>query len=102
MERDDYDIPFCAQHVWVWFWEMDTPGERLTCADINAWCALNEVKLASWELVAIREMDNARIEWRRKPESEKKMVEATPEMLKEALRMRMKNQAKQRKVAKNG
>lgn len=61
-------------------------GPRLTSADISAWCALHDIRLRGWEIRALREMDNARDEWRQKPESEKKMMPATAENLLAALR----------------
>lgn len=74
-------------HVWAWFWDMDC-AERLTSVDINAWCQLREVKLRGWELSALRAMDDARAEWRAKPDAEKKYMPATADNLKTAMRSR--------------
>lgn len=63
---EEPEIPAAGEHLWQWFWEIGSgrgPGgfgpEALSYQEIDAWTRLTGWNLTSWEVSAIKMMDQA-------------------------------------------
>lgn len=66
---DEPEPPLAGQHLWDWFWQLDAARGGgmsgplpLTFPDIQAWAKLLRLDVEPWEVVALRAMDNARLD----------------------------------------
>lgn len=61
-------IPFAGQHIWEWFWELDSGREegfngltRISHQHIAAWSGMTEKRLRDFEIQIIMAMDRVRL-----------------------------------------
>ena len=62
------DIPEPVEHLWDWFWELDSVRgsngfgpNPLTYSEIRAWSQLTETEITPWEVSVLKKMDVIRI-----------------------------------------
>ncbi len=62
------EIPDAAEHLWLWFWELDSGRQvgmghsPLSWGDIKAWMELTQTPLSPWEVGLFKQMDQAYLE----------------------------------------
>lgn len=61
--REDVPLPACGEHLWEWYVQLKSSGERLSYAEIRAWVELTGIEIYPEEISALLAMDLARENW---------------------------------------
>jgi hypothetical protein len=62
------EIPAAGQHLWSWFWDLNSGRQSgmginpLSWSDIKAWEELTRNRLSPWQARVIRSMDRVYLE----------------------------------------
>lgn len=71
------EVPYCLQHTWGWFWELHQARGAgfngplpLSFTEIQAWVNVKDVKIRSFEVEVIKEMDTKFMEYVAKKQKE--------------------------------
>ena len=63
---EEWELPEAAAYLYQWFWELSSgrPVSQagflaIPSSEILAWCQLSGIRLRSWELDALRQLDAA-------------------------------------------
>lgn len=74
-------VPAIGERVWRVFWRLDArrsgngySAHAISPTEIEAWCRLFGVTLRGWELLALDEMEQARLRWLNRDEDGEPVV----------------------------
>jgi len=49
-------------YLWLWYWDVASPPDRLSFKEVESWANLNNRKLLAWEVDMLKRVDNIRVE----------------------------------------
>lgn len=61
--REEILLPYCGQHIWEWYLQLQSSGETLSYQEIESWSRLTKTIIYPEEIEILQDLFLTRRDW---------------------------------------